>query len=283
MQTALKVILDNDGSYPSRLIMDEVAKRLDLSDYEKEVYQKTGYVRWQSMLHFNSITMVKAGWLKKHKGSWYITPEGEEALKLSPEEFYHKSSEKYHEWELSQTPAEEERQTAISDQQSLVTGYEQAESAAREAIKEQIKKMNPYEFQDLVAALFRGMGYYTPFIAPKGPDGGIDIIAYKDPVGAMPPRIRIQVKHRADSKVTRQEVAALNSDLQIEGCVGVLVSTGGFSTDATTEIRKVTNKHIEQIDLDAFVDLWEKFYDGILDDDKNLLRLERVYFLSPED
>ena len=25
--------------------------------------------------------------------------------------------------------------------------------------------------------------YYTPFIAPKGKDGGVDIIAYRDPLG----------------------------------------------------------------------------------------------------
>lgn len=29
----------------------------------------------------------------------------------------------------------------------------------------------------------RAMDYYTPFIAPKGKDGGIDIIAYLDPLG----------------------------------------------------------------------------------------------------
>ena len=48
-------------------------------------------------------------------------------------------------------------------------------------------KKNPYEFQDLVAALLRAMGYYTPFIAPKGKDGGVDIIAYRDR-SARPPR-----------------------------------------------------------------------------------------------
>lgn len=46
-----------------------------------------------------------------------------------------------------------------------------------------IKNMNPYEFQDLVGALLRSMGYHTEFIAARGRDGGIDIIAYQDALG----------------------------------------------------------------------------------------------------
>jgi predicted Mrr-cat superfamily restriction endonuclease len=38
------------------------------------------------------------------------------------------------------------------------------------------------------------MGYHTPFISPKGKDGGIDIIAYQDPLGLKTPRIKVQVK-----------------------------------------------------------------------------------------
>ncbi len=58
------------------------------------------------------------------------------------------------------------------------------ESDAREGIRQFIASKSPYEFQDMVAALLRAMDYHTPFIAPKGKDGGIDIIAYLDPLGA---------------------------------------------------------------------------------------------------
>ncbi len=71
----------------------------------------------------------------------------------------------------------------------------QIEEQAIDGIIQFINKKNPYEFQDLVAALLRAMGYYTPFISPKGKDGGIDIIAYQDPLGTKTPRIKVQVKH----------------------------------------------------------------------------------------
>ena len=126
------------------------------------------------------------------------------------------------------------------------------------------------------------MGYYTPFVAPPGPDGGIDIIAYKDPIGIELPRIRIQVKHRPETKVSRSEVATLMGDLQGEGYVGIIVSTGGFSSDALAEVRK-SNRHIEEIDFERFIDLWEEYYGKLLDEDKALLPLRKISFLSPKE
>lgn len=40
------------------------------------------------------------------------------------------------------------------------------------------------------------MGYYIQSVAPRGKDGGIDIVAYTDPLGAKIPRIKVQVKHK---------------------------------------------------------------------------------------
>ena len=52
------------------------------------------------------------------------------------------------------------------------------------------------------------MGYYTPFVAPQGKDGGIDVIAYRDPLGTVSPRIKIQIKHR-DASASVQEIRQL--------------------------------------------------------------------------
>ena len=44
-------------------------------------------------------------------------------------------------------------------------------------ISAHLRAMSPYEFQDLVAALVEAMGYHVAWVAPPGPDRGIDIIA----------------------------------------------------------------------------------------------------------
>lgn len=279
LQTALKIVLEHGGSFPIKQILGEMEKRLDFDEYEKAVYEKSGYIRWQSILHFYSIDVTKAGWLRKHKGVWYVTEEGKKALELDPEKFIETATAKYREWTESRELVKEKEEPEVI-QSSITTSYEQAQSTAREEIKIFIKNLNPYNFQDLVAALFRGMGYYTPFVAPPGPDGGIDIVAYKDPVGAELPRIRIQVKHRPETKVSRSEVATLIGDLQREEYIGIIVSTGGFSLDALNEIRKAS-KHIEEINLERFIDLWEEHYDKLSDEDKILLPLRKISFLAP--
>jgi restriction system protein len=288
LQTAFKIILDHGGSYPSRDILTEMKNMLEFTPYEEEHYEKTGYIRWQSITHLYSIDCTKAGWLKKHKGMWYVTDEGKATLNLDPEIFINTAREKYFEWK----DKEGEKTKKLSlfpnsdiepklDRHQTAT-FELAQDQAIAEIKDRIFSLNPYEFQDLVAALLRGMGYFTPFIAPKGADGGVDIIAYKDPIGAQPPRIKVQVKHRRDQKVSRGEVASLNGVLRRNNDVGLIVSSSGFTQEAISEIRNATS-HIEKIDVNDFIIFWDQYYDKLSDEDKNRLPLRRVSFLGAND
>lgn len=287
LQTAFRILDQNDGQLPLKELVAQIGQQLSFSSYEQERHQKTGYVRWVSVLHFYSIYCVKAGWLRKDKGVWYLTEEGRNALKLAPEAFVRQSGEKYKEWKSRQdgAPTTVETETEAEEPETLkttTTVFQEAEADAYEEITRYIASLHPYEFQDLVAALLRGMGYFTPFTAPKGKDGGIDVVAYKDPIGAETPRIRIQVKHRPDTKVSRAEVGDMISNLHKEGYAGVIVSSGGFSPDSLTKIREA-NVHIEAIDLKTFITLWEKHYDRLSAEDKNLLPLKSISFLAPRE
>ena len=124
------------------------------------------------------------------------------------------------------------------------------------------------------------MGYHIGRIAPPGPDGGIDITAYKDPLGTMAPRLRVQVKHRSD-KAKVQEIRELLGLLK-EGDIGMFVSTGGFTSDAIDEARKAA-KHIETLDLVRFIQFWQQYYGTLPESGKVLLPLRTLYFLAPEE
>lgn len=158
--------------------------------------------------------------------------------------------------------------------------FETAETHAKTEIENRIRALDPYEFQNLTAALLRGMGYSTPYVSSKGPDGGTDIIAYPDPLGTETPHLRVQVKHRARGKATRGEIAELRGIIRQNREVGLFVSTGGFTADAKREARQGAI-HIELIDLNRFLALWLLHYKSLSEEDKGMLRLRRVYFLSP--
>ena len=152
------------------------------------------------------------------------------------------------------------------------------ESDAREGIKHYIVSKSPYEFQDMVAALLRAMGYHTPFIAPKGKDGGIDIIAYLDPLGAQIPRIKVQVKHKPDTAIGASEIRALLGVLRA-GDIALFVTSGTFSPDARNTSTS-SREFIRLIDGNDFIDMWQEYYDKMTDDDKNMLPLKRISFLG---
>ena len=277
---ALSILRDNGKEMPMRELLSKVEQQVKLDEWDKARYEKSGYIRWESILHFFSIDCIKAGYLIKKKGIWYLTPEGEEALKMSPERLLEEATRAYKKWKAEQPEVTTEDQGEMEATEQSIP-FDDIEQTALDGLEKFINTKNPYEFQDLVAALLRGMGYHTPFVAPKGKDGGVDIVAYRDPLGTESPRIQVQIKHR-ESTASVQEVRQLMGLLQKEGNVGIFVSTGGFSPDARTAARS-SHVHVELIDLHRLIGLWQEFYPKLSDADKSLLPLQPVYFLKTEE
>lgn len=279
---ALQILKENGGELNGREVVEKVGQRVELDDWAKSKYEKSGYIRWQSILHFFSIDCIKAGYLIKKKGTWYITPEGESAISLGEVELLESATRAYRKWkkekEIEANDEEVDDTSSSSDKEQEAT-IDEIEQIALDGIKSHIKSKNPYEFQDLVAALLRGMGYYTPFVAPKGKDGGVDIIAYRDPLGTVSPRIKVQVKHREQS-ANVQEIRQLMGLLQKDGDVGIFISSGGFTPDAKTTARS-SHVHVELIDLPRFIELWQEFYSKLSDEDKSMLPLTPIFFYAP--
>lgn len=281
MHKALQVLHENANEMSGRQLLLELDKRVPLDEWARARYEKTGYIRWQSILHFYSIDAVKAGFITKKKGVWYLTPEGVKALTMSPTELFEHTKRAYADWR-KQNPAVPPDQTDKEVEEKVenrIPTIDEIDQQALEGIQSAIDALTAYEFQDLAAALLRGMGYYTPFVAPVGKDGGVDIIAYRDPLGTSSPRIKVQIKHR-ETGATVQEVRELMGLLQKDGDVGIFISSGGFSPDAKTTAR-TSHVHVELIDSPRFITLWQEFYEKLTDEDKSLLPLRPVYFFTP--
>jgi len=218
--------------------------------------------------------------LIKKNGIWYLTQEGLAAIKLGQDGLKKAIDEAYKKWDDARDLSAESIEPGSSEKSEIQkVNLNQLEDQALSQIEERIRRMNPYEFQDLVAALFRGMGYFTPFISPKGKDHGIDIVAYKDPVGIDKPTIKIQCKHYPDNPIQSQEIQKLKGTLAHDDEVGILITSGRFSEGARNEAR-TSKSHIELIDFTRLVELWKQFYDRQTDEDKNLLPLYTISFLG---
>jgi restriction system protein len=286
-----KILLEQPEGLAAKEIIKRMGEVVPPTEFEKADYPKhPGIQRFGKIIRFATIGPVKAGWLIKEKGRWYLTEEGKKAYLQypNPEEFARESTRLYYQWADKQpkgvTESEEEFHEEIGTTEQAADAsstLEEAEETAWNEIEEYMTAINPYDLQKMVAALLRAMGYHVAWISPPGPDKGIDILAHNDPLGTSAPRIKVQVKRRAD-KINVDGLRAFMALLG-EQDVGIFVSTGGFTSDAQVEARTKETRKLTLIDLEKLVDLWIEHYDKVSESDKRLLPLKAIHYLAPTD
>lgn len=283
---AFNILQEAGGKLKGKEVIDRIRETVNLDDYDKHIYEKTGYVRWESILHFYTIDCSKAGFLRKNKGNWILTKEGAEAINLGPEELLDKAIKAYREKQKSEIVEDINTENVVNDdeekndkEQMQKALLDQYEDKARNGLREYIINKNPYEFQDLVAYLLEAMGYHISHVAEKGPDGGIDIIAYTDPLGTSQPRIIVQVKHKPATSISPDEIQKLSGALKRNTDVGIFVTSGDFTKNSIKEAVN-SREHVELINFDRLVELWIEYYPKMTDEQKNMLPLKPIYFLG---
>lgn len=90
-------------------------------------------------------------------------------------------------------------------------------------------RIKPREFEELAADLLRVIGYQAR-VTQYSQDGGVDVIAHKDPLGIEPPQIKAQCKQKV-STVGSPEVQQLVGT-QGDGELCLFFTLGTYSRDA---------------------------------------------------
>lgn len=281
LRKLFEILLANPDGMQAKNAIETLVNSVELTDHERGEYE-TGGRRFDKIVRFCTVDAVKAGWMRKNKGTWTLTEEGKEALEKipDPDEFYREASRLYRKWQQAQEDDTEVSDETTQELEAKIT-YEEAEEQAWKEIAAYLETIDPYELQDLVAALLEAMGYHVSWVAPPGKDRGIDILAWNDPLGTNPPRIKVQVKRRKDNipvDELRSFLALINED-----DVGIFVTTGGFTKDAEELSRSQERRKITLLDSQKLVDLWIEYNDNLQKDKRNLLPLKPIYFLAPVD
>ena len=279
LRVLFTIMMEKPEGIKAKDALEEVKRRVVMTEYEKGEYE-SGTQRIDKIIRFATIDTVKAGWLVKEKGIWTLTEEGIKAFNenKNPENFYRKAQRLYREWRKATSKPQKAIDDGIEEESPTIT-YELAEEQAWNEIENYLKSMPPYEFQKLVAALLEAMDYHVSWISPPGKDGGIDIIAWNDPLGTKPPRIKVQVKREQSTT----NVSTLRSFMALLGDddVGLFVSTGGFTRDAEDEARTQQNRQVTLISLQKLYELWIVHFKKLKEEAKDLFPLKPIYFLAP--
>jgi restriction system protein len=277
------LLTDKPDGLPVSQVLRDMTERVPPTPFEQATYPNHPTVRrYERHIRFASISPVKAGWLVKNKGQWSLTDEGRAAYGslTDPEAFQREADRLYYSWKKGQPeqePSEEEIPNDVA-----TASFEEADEAASADIRDYLSRMPPYDFQNLVAALLKAMGYHVLWVAPPGPDRGIDLIAHNDPLGTSSPRIKVQVKRQADTKIGRDGISSFVGTLGSHD-VGIYVSAGGFTPDAEREARSQEQRRLTLIDLNRLVELWIEHSPKLDDADRQRLPLKPIYFLAPRE
>ncbi len=166
-------------------------------------------------------------------------------------------------------------QSEKDEEYSTLEWYEEVRGQSEELISDRIARMDPFEFEELVAALLRAMGYHAAR-TPSGPDRGVDVIAQSDALGLDAPRIKVQVKQR-NKRASRDEVSSLVGTLR-QPERGLFVSTGGFSQQALLEAERAPEGvAVRTLNRDEFIGLLTRYYEALEPEARATIPLKRVF------
>lgn len=154
---------------------------------------------------------------------------------------------------------------------------EDSEQSTRDFILKSLsQKLKNHPFEGFIAHLLQTMGYRTRGV-PKGPDGGVDIIAHRDELGFEPPLIKVQVKS-TEGTIGNHDTSALYGHVSDKE-FGLLVCLGSFTKQAKDFAKSKSNLRL--IDGEELVDLILARYEQFNSHYKSLLPLKRIYVPEP--
>jgi restriction system protein len=200
-----QVLQKHPDGLAAKDVLRQVCEIVPPTPFEAAEYpNRPGVRRYEKIIRFSTVPFVKAGWLVKTKGMWAATDDGLAAFDKAGSDFeswFRAAATKYREWKKDRPEPDTvpDLNEAEIEKAAVTTTFEEATEAAFADIRAHVEAMSPYDFQDLVAALLETMEYRVLWVAPPGPDRGVDILAGSDPLGVKEPRIKVQVKRRFTS------------------------------------------------------------------------------------
>lgn len=151
----------------------------------------------------------------------------------------------------------------IDDQEQEQPRASQIERHTRDFVLDVLSsRIKPQQFEELCAVLLRAIGYEAR-VTQHSQDGGIDVIAHKDPFGIEPPLIKAQCKQKV-STIGSPEVNQLIG-AQGNGELCLFFTLGTYSRDALaierqrTGLRLLTGEDIVTLIVDNYDRLPERW------------------------
>ncbi len=146
------------------------------------------------------------------------------------------------------------------------------ERHTRDFVLERLESsLSHQEFEEFTADLLRTIGYEARVTAYTQ-DGGVDVLAHRDPLGVEPPLIKVQCKHMTNSIGAPEVQQLIGTQAQNE--LSLFVTLGSYSRDAMAIERN--RQGLRLISGEALVDLVLRNYDRLPPRWRSIMPLRQV-------
>lgn len=143
---------------------------------------------------------------------------------------------------------------ASDERQEIRRLAKEQEAAVRASLREELLRMEPGAFEQLIGRLLEEMNYQNVKVVGQSGDGGVDVVGEIE-LGVTSVREVVQAK-RHRRRVQRKELDALRGSLYRHNAVrGTIVTTSHFASGATKAAFAQGAAPITLIDGDKLIDM----------------------------
>ena len=151
----------------------------------------------------------------------------------------------------------------------------QIETYTNDYVTDALLHLDPAEFETLVSELLKAMGYRARTTQYVG-DGGVDVIAHRDPLGVEPPIIKVQCK-RTSATIGGPEVQKLGNT-RVSGRARSLRDARYDSGDAIAIER--SSQNLRLINGREFVEQLLAYFEQLSPEWKRRFSLRHLYVVD---
>jgi restriction system protein len=251
------------GSARPAEVREEIAARLRISDKAQTEALPSGLPRFDNQVAWARFYLAKAGIIdSSSRGVWTLTEAGRALKSMSPDEalalFKRIHSGFQDSGEGGAEGASEETEVAPPEDASTpsATNY-------RQLLLETLRGLPPGGFERFCQRLLRESGFQEVTVTGRAGDGGIDGIGILQVSPLVSFKVLFQCK-RYSGAVNPSQVRDFRGAMQGRADKGIIVTTGGFTSDAKKEAVRDGVPPIELVDGDKLVMMIEGLELGLV-------------------
>jgi restriction system protein len=259
-----------------REIIDNLSQHFGLTEEDRSIRIPSGKSSFINRVHWAKTHLSKAGLIEMPtRGIVRISHEGLKVLAEKPLKLnntFLKRYESFREFTSSTLPRESVSidsspivvEAAMTPQESIETSYQTLRHATGDDLLDRLKKCSPAFFETVVVRLLQALGYGATgeaLVTGRSGDAGIDGIIKEDKLGLDV--VCVQAK-RWEGTVGRPVIQAFVGSMDfVRARKGVVITTSGFSREATEYIERIEGKKVVLIDGSTLAELMIEYDVGV--------------------